>query len=126
LEKYQITSTVIGFGLAFAIFLLVRRDRLHGRFAIWWLGVALACAVLGAFPQLTDIVAAKLGISYPPILVVIIGIGYILLRIITMDMDRSRNEIKITRLAQKLAILEGELYKRNPSDGASDANQEAD
>lgn len=108
METYRITTTVIGFFIALAILWLVRRDHLHGRFAIWWLSVGGICALLGLFPQLFDTLALKLGVNYPPILAVVLGLGFLIIKIITMDIDRSKNEIKIHRLAQRLAILEGE------------------
>ena len=37
---YKITSTVIGISFALIILFLVRRDRLHGPYAIWWIGAA--------------------------------------------------------------------------------------
>lgn len=120
MEKFQITSTIIGFCIAICILWLVRRDHLHGRFAIWWISVGIGCAVLGLFPQIIDLVAIKLGISYPPILAVILGIGVLVLKIITMDIDRSKNEVKIHRLAQKLAMLEGKLLKDNNSNKHQD------
>lgn len=112
MEKYQITSALIGILLGGAIIWLVRRDHLHGRFAIWWLLVGFTCALLGIFPQIIDWVALRLGIGYPPILALVLGIGFLVLKIILMDIERSRNEIKLQRLAQRLAILEGELLEQ--------------
>lgn len=111
MAKYQLTSTVIGVFVAVCILWLVRRDHLHGRFALWWLSVAGVIAFLGFFPQVIDWIALRLGISYPPILAVVLGMGFLVLKMITMDIERSRNEIKIHRLAQRLAILEGELLE---------------
>jgi len=91
----------------------VRRDHLHGRFAIWWLGIAAAVAVLGFFPRLTDWLAVKLGIGYPPILAVVVGIGVLVLKIIAMDIEHSRSEVKIQRLTQRLGMLEAELMERD-------------
>lgn len=113
MEKYQITSALIGILIGSCIIWLVRRDHLHGRFAIWWLVIGLLCAILGIFPQIIDWVAVRLGISYPPILALVLGIGFLVLKIITMDIDRSKNEVKLHRLAQRLAILEGELLDKN-------------
>lgn len=110
---YQLTSAVIGICIALSILWLVRRDHLHGRFAIWWLGVAAAVAVLGFFPRLTDWLAVKLGIGYPPILAVVVGIGLLVLKIIAMDIEHSRSEVKIQRLTQRLAMLEAELLERD-------------
>lgn len=104
-----LTAAVIGILLAGAILYLVRRDHLHGSFAIWWLTVAAAILVLGIFPPVIDWLGSVTGIYYPPILPIIIGIGMILIRLLKMDVDRSRSERQIRRLTQKLAIVEQEL-----------------
>ena len=104
-----ITAGVIGILLAGAILYLVRRDHLHGSFAIWWLTVAAAILVLGIFPPVIDWLGSVTGIYYPPILPIIIGMGMILIRLLKMDVDRSRSERQIRRLTQKVAILEQEL-----------------
>ena len=108
-----ITAALIGILLAGAILYLVRRDHLHGSFAIWWLTVAAAILVLGIFPPVIDWLGSITGIYYPPILPITIGIGMILIRLLKMDVDRSRSERQIRRLTQKLAILEQELRDTN-------------
>lgn len=105
---YQFTSTVIGVGLAAVILFLVRRDHLHGPYAIWWVSAAATVALLGFFPRLFDIVAVKLGVNYPPILAIVLGFGMLLVKILTMDLERSRQERVIRRLAQRLAMLEAQ------------------
>ena len=106
---YQLTSMAIGLFLAAIILLLVRRDHLHGPYAIWWIGAAATVALLGFFPRLFDVLAAKLGVSYPPILAVVLGFSMLLVKILTMDLERSRQERLIRRLAQRLAMLEAQL-----------------
>jgi hypothetical protein len=103
---YQITSMTIGVILALVILMLVRRDHLHGPYAIWWIGVAVMVAALGLFPRLFDQLAYELGVSYPPILAIVLGFGLLLIKMLTMDLERSRQERLIRRLAQRLAILE--------------------
>ena len=105
---YQLTSMAIGIAVALIILFLVRRDRLHGPYAIWWIGVATTVALLGFFPRLFDWLATQLGISYPPILAIVLGFGLLLLKILTMDLERSRQERLIRRLAQRLAMLEAQ------------------
>ena len=111
---YQITSTAIGVGLALVILWLVRRDHLHGPFAIWWIGVAITVALLGFFTGLFDKLAHSLGITYPPILAVVLGFSMLLVKVLTQDLERSRQERVIRRLAQRLAILEAQ----HPDSGA--------
>jgi hypothetical protein len=116
----QLTSAAIGILLAGAILYLVRRDHMHGSYALWWLAVAAAILVLGVFPPVIDWLGQISGISYPPILPIIIGIGMILIRMLRTDVDRSRQERQLRRLAQKLAILEQERASvRRDAEGAA-------
>ncbi|MGA9422612.1 MAG: DUF2304 domain-containing protein, partial [Rhodanobacteraceae bacterium] len=105
----QITSAVLGFGLAGTILFLVRRDHLHGPYAVWWLLVAGATLLIGAFPALVVWLGHVTGIFYAPVLPIIIGLSMVLIRLLKLDIDRSQQERQIRRLTQKLAILEQEL-----------------
>lgn len=105
----QITAALLGLALAGSILYLVRRDHLHGPYALWWLIVAAATLVLGFVPRTIDWLAHLTGIGYPPVLPIIIGLSLILLRLLQLDIERSRQERQIRRLNQKLAILEEEL-----------------
>jgi len=107
----QITAAMIAVVLAGAIFYLVRRDHLHGPFALWWLGVAVATVVLGVFPTVVVWLGRVTGIGYAPVLPIIVGLSMILLRLLKMDIDRSRHERQLRRLTQKLAILEEEIIR---------------
>jgi len=104
-----LVSAVIGIALASVILYLVRRDHLHGSYALWWLVVAAATLVVGVFPHLVDRLGELIGIAYPPILAIILGMGLILIRMLLMDVDRSRQERTLRRLTQRLAILDQEL-----------------
>jgi len=104
-----IVSAVIGFALAGAILYLVRRDHLHGSYAIWWLAVAAVTLLLALFPHIIDWLGSTLGIAYPPVLAIVIGMAFTLIRMLQMDIDRSRQERALRRLTQRLAILDQEL-----------------
>jgi len=105
----QITAGVIALVLAGAILYMVRRDHLHGSYALWWLAVAAATLALGVFPPVIDWLGRLTGISYAPVLPIIVGIGMILMRMLKMDIDRSRRERQLRRLTQRLALLEQDL-----------------
>ena len=122
----QITSGVISLLLAGAILYMVRRDHLHGSYALWWLAVAVAILVLGVFPPVIDWLGTVTGISYAPVLPIIIGIGMILMRLLKMDVDRSRRERQIRRLTQKLAIIEEELRELRGDSGRAAASKTAE
>ena len=123
----QITAAILGVGLAGAIFYLVRRDHLHGPFAAWWLMVAAATLVLGMFPALVIWLGKLTGINYAPVLPIIIGLSMVLLRLLKLDIDRSRQERQMRRLTQKLAILEQEIERlRNPANSKAGSAEKID
>lgn len=106
---YQLTSTIAGLAIAGAILFLVRRGHLHGPYAIWWFLVAGAVVIAGAYPRLFDKAALFFGVSYPPTLAIVLGMGLLLIKMLTMDLGRSRQERKLRRLTQRLAMLEASL-----------------
>jgi uncharacterized small protein (DUF1192 family) len=89
--------------------ILIRKDHLHVRYGLWWMGAAVAFAVLGLFPRIVDYVAVHLGIAYPPVLALMLGLVAVVLKILVMDIERSRNMIRMQRLVQRIALLEAEL-----------------
>ena len=110
--SYQLNTTNLGFLLAGTILWLIRRDHLHSRHALWWLLVALLVMLLGIFPTTIDWLDIHLGVNYPPTLLFVLGIGMILIKVITIDLHQTNLERKIRRLAQRLAILEGETNEQ--------------
>ncbi len=105
----NIVILVIGALLSVTIFYMVRKDKMHGPFATWWLMVALATIILAAFPQWVDVVASQIGIVYPPTLILVLAVSLILIKMLTMDMALTRKERKIRRLTQRMAIIENKL-----------------
>ncbi len=105
----NITILIIGALLSISILYLVRKGKMHGPYATWWLMVAVCAIVLSVFPKIVDWVALKLGVVYPPTLIFVLAISMILVRMLTMDMALTRKERKIRRLTQKLAIIEDSL-----------------
>ena len=109
---YQLTSAIIGLILAGTILWLIRRDHLHTRHAAWWLSIAFMIVILGIFPPIIDVIALQLGVNYPPTLIFVLGIGMILIKVLSTDIEQSKSERKIRRLAQRLALLEGEISQK--------------
>lgn len=110
--SYQWTSAGIGIGIAAVIMLLIRRDYLHNRYALWWFAVAIIIGTLGISPTLVDIIGEALGIAYPPILPLIVATVLLIVKMLLMDIHASRRERDFQRLAQRLAIFELELKSK--------------
>lgn len=105
--SYQWTTAIIGLMIALVIFFLIRRDILHVKRSLWWIGIALLVVFMGFFPLQIAQFGVLLGVNYPPILILTVGMGFVLIKILSMDLERSKQERMLRRLNQKLAMLEG-------------------
>ena len=102
-------TSIIGIIAAIVILILIRRDHLHVRYGMLWVAAAVAFALLGLFPALFDSFAKYMGIANPPILALTIGLVVMVLKILVMDLERSRNAIRMQRLVQRIGLLESDL-----------------
>jgi len=109
--SYQLTSGFLGISIAGMIIYLIRRDHLHTHHAGWWLLLAFLIALLGIFPKIVDTLANHLDISYPPTLLFAGGMGILLVKVLSIDIQQSQQERKVRRMAQRLALLEDELQQ---------------
>ena len=103
---YNIITALIGLLTGALILFLVRKDRLSVNYTLWWGLLAAGLVIAGLIPQISDFVGKLLGIHYPPILFVIIAICLIFIKILFMDIHRSKHEQQIKILAQRLALYE--------------------
>jgi hypothetical protein len=56
----------------------------------------------------------------------VLGMGLILIKVLTMDLERSRQERKLRRLAQRLAMLEADLKQVQKGPGVEKGNVDGD
>ena len=105
----QIISSAIGIFIAATIYWLIRRDHLAPRQALKWILVAIMVLVLGTFPVIIDWIGQRVGIAYPPIIPLILGLAAAMIKILLMDIERNRAKVTQDRIVQKLAILESEI-----------------
>lgn len=96
---------------AAAIAYMIRRDRLRVRHGMAWLLVSALIAILGIFPQLVHKLGALVGVSYPPALILTIGVLGLVVKSVWTDIELSKSEMKVIRLAQELAILRASTGK---------------
>jgi len=110
MKTYLLITSSLGLAIAIFIIWLIRKDHLHVKYAFSWIIIGLVSALLGFFPLLTDIIAQKINIGYPPILAVVIAISFILIKMLLMDVERSKQTRDIIRLNQRIGILEAQLH----------------
>lgn len=105
----SLVTGTIGIATAITIMVLIRRDHLHVRYGLWWVAAAVVFALLGFVPAIFDNIALYLGIAYSPILALTLGATILVIKILVMDIERSRNAIKLQRLVQRIALLESDF-----------------
>lgn len=122
---HLVTGT-IGLVVAALIIGLIRKDRLHVSHGLGWILVALVFALLGFSPGIIDRLAQYLGIGYPPVLALTLGIAVLTIKILLMDIERSRLEMRNQRLIQRVAMLEADLRRLGGKEVKGPINAEED
>jgi hypothetical protein len=114
MASLQLTTALMGIGLAALILYLIRRDHLYVMHGLFWVLVAGAAAVLGAWPGLIDRLAMVMGVVYPPTLLLLLVSMVLLIKALHSDMVNTRIERDVRRLNQRLALLEADLQMQAP------------
>lgn len=122
----QIIGAAIGLVIFATIFWLIRRDHMISRDGVRWILIAALVMVYGAFPGVNDMLGAFLGISYPPIIPVLLGLGAVLIKLLIGDIERVKSRVDIERMVQRMAILEAEIAELKAKNGKTDKHQNAD
>ena len=104
--RVQLVAIVATGLLLFGVLELVRRRRMLERYAIVWLGSALALLALSAWSGLLTTVASAIGIAYPPSALFDIAFGFILVLLLHFSIAVSKLAEQNKVLAQRLALLE--------------------
>lgn len=91
----------------FMIYMIVeiRKEKLSIKESFWWMMSSLLMLILALFPYSIDWVAEKLGIDYPPSLLFVICIVFLLFINFRNSKRISEQQIKIIDLAQNISLL---------------------
>jgi hypothetical protein len=108
MKDYHLTVLVIGFGLAYGILHLVRRDHLYIRQGVFWIAIALLSLALAIWPYLIDTLGRALGIAYPPTLLFLVAIVVLVVKALLADIALTKVRRDLRRLNQRIALLETE------------------
>lgn len=91
---------------------LVRKRQLREKYSILWLAIFVFLILFSLSGNLIDAVASRLGVGYPPSLIFIAGIFFIILLLLMLSVIVSHQTDRIIKLTQKIAILEEKLNKK--------------
>ena len=104
-------TAATGLFVAATIVYLIKRDRLQVRHGVSWMLVAAIFALFGFSPSLLDRLAVSLGVAYSPTVALVIGGSALIIKAVSSDVERSLSEVKITRIVQRLAMLEADIRR---------------
>lgn len=107
--QQHLIAVVFSAGLLVAIVQLIRRRRLREEYALAWLIAGLAILVLSLFGGLVRLMASLVQVSYPPTLVLVVGLLFALLIILSQSVTISGQADRMRDLAQTVALLERRL-----------------
>jgi hypothetical protein len=119
MRDYHLTVLVIGFGLAYGILHLVRRDHLYIRQGVFWIVIAFLSLTLAVWPTFIDMLGSALGIAYPPTLLFLVAIVVLVVKSLLNDIALTKVRRDLRRLNQRIALLEThEPLARDPDEAA--------
>jgi len=129
ISKVQLLSIVASLTLLLVILETIRKRRLREQYALVWLLTGFLLLLFSLWRDLLDRVSALMGIYYPPSALLLMLTGLLVLILLSFSIVVSSLSIKLTRLSQKLALLEWELHARArgglPEAGAAGARGES-
>jgi hypothetical protein len=113
LDRLDVTMLVLALLNVFAILELVRRRRLHEKYALLWLSVGFFGIVLSLGRSVVDRFAHAVGVAYGPTVIFLFAILFLLFVCIQLSLEVSRLRYRTVRLAQEVALLRTDIRDRS-------------
>lgn len=117
----QLTTSLLGLGLAGLILYLLRRDHLHLSHGLFWILIAAVAALFGIWPGLIDHLARFVGIAYPPTLLLLLALLVALVKALHADLLNTRLELQLKRINQQVALLAEKFQASSPGTSPTQA-----
>lgn len=92
---------------------IVRKKKLSIGESFWWFVASIIMLLLSIFPYTINWLAKIFNIAYPPSLLFVLCIVFLVFMIFRNNKKISEQHEKIIELAQHVAILESELNEKN-------------
>lgn len=104
----NIGTISVGIAVIVIVFRLMIDKKMSESQSVLWIVIGMAAIILGAFPSLIPMIAVKLGIWYPPaVLLLIVSIGLLLI-VFRNSVVASIHTDQLHELAIQVALLRDE------------------
>ncbi|HEX6384065.1 MAG TPA: DUF2304 family protein [Anaerolineae bacterium] len=118
--EQRVTALVLSFTLLLVTVQLIRKYRLREEYALVWLAASLGILILSVFGTLVTRLAAFFDVSYAPTLVLVLGLLFALVVLLSQSVALSTQANQVRDLAQTVAILEWRLRQLETEEQATD------
>ena len=108
----RIVSLALSIGIFVFVVWLIRERRLREKYALLWLSTSMFIILLTVSRRVLEITALAIGIYYPPALLFLVGVLFLLMVNIGHSVSLSRLSESNHKLAQEVARLKKELEDR--------------
>lgn len=112
----QLFFIIIGIIALFYVVHIVRRNKLPIKESFWWVVGAVAVLLLAIFPQVLNWFSLLVGIAYPPTLLLMICVIFLLFIIFKDSRRIAKLQSQSIELEQQLALIKNQLQKNNQKD----------
>ena len=107
--EQRITAVCFSLILVGVTIQLIRKHRLREEYALGWLVASLTILLLSLFGDLVAFLSSLFAVSYPPTLILVLGLLFTLMILLSQSVVLSTQANHIRDLAQSVAILEWRL-----------------
>lgn len=109
----QILSIILSVAMLVVVLVLLRFYFLPEKYAVLWLGAAVAAILISIFPGVLDAVAGFFGISQPVNLLFVLGFFIVLLILMQLSLELARTRDELRRVVQNQAVNGEETTSRH-------------
>ncbi len=115
-RAHVLIAVVLAFTVLF-VFWLVSKRVLKAKYALLWSVVAVALLPLAAVPDLLVPISDLVGIDYEPAMILFISTAFLFATTVHLSFELSRNEQRLQKLAEDVALLRTRLRACGALDG---------
>ena len=107
--EQQVIAVIFGLTLLLVTIQLVRKHRLREEYALVWMGASIAIFILIVVEPLVGFLARLFAVTYAPTLILVFGILFCMVLLLSQTVTISFQANRIRDLAQAMGMLEWRL-----------------
>ena len=123
MDIVQIIAIAVSGTIFFVVIELIRRNHLKERYSLIWLAASVILIVFSVWRGLLHFLALAIGVYYPPSLLFIVAICFLLLLLLHFSVILSSLSENNKRLAQEIGFLKERLNDQQCLGNAQSAQE---